>query len=141
VIFVDTSFFFALFFRKEPNHARVREVFETLARRSLPDELLTTNHVLFETLTLTRSAISHEAAVYAAERLYSERIARIHWATPEEEAAAVDFFKRHRDKEYSAVDCLSFVVMEKCGIQKAWTLDSDFSHRFTAVPGPLSRGR
>lgn len=36
------------------------------------------------------------------------------------------------------MDCLSFVVMEKHGIQMAWTLDGDFSHRFTAVPGPLA---
>jgi predicted nucleic acid-binding protein len=38
----------------------------------------------------------------------------------------------------SFVDCVSFVVMEKLGIQIAWSVDSDFSHRFTAVPGPIS---
>ena len=43
---------------------------------------------------------------------------------------------RYRDKHYSPVDCLSFVVMEKLGITEALTLDGDFAHRFTARPGP-----
>jgi predicted nucleic acid-binding protein len=37
------------------------------------------------------------------------------------------------------VDCLSFVVMEKLGIDEALAVDSDFTHRFTARPGPLRR--
>jgi len=40
-------------------------------------------------------------------------LARIHWASPGEERAAVAYFKRHPDQTYSFVDCLSFVVMEK----------------------------
>jgi hypothetical protein len=43
---------------------------------------------------------------------------------------------QHEDKDYSAVDCLSFVVMLKLGIQEAWTFDDHFSHRFVARPGP-----
>jgi predicted nucleic acid-binding protein len=34
------------------------------------------------------------------------------------------------------VDCLSFVVMEKLGIREALAVDSDFTHRFIARPGP-----
>jgi predicted nucleic acid-binding protein len=50
--------------------------------------------------------------------------------------AAFEYLKRHRDKTYSAVDCLSFVVMEKHGITEALAIDDDFTHRFTARPGP-----
>ncbi len=64
----------------------------------------------------------------------SDRCAR--W-TPEEELAAFECFARHPDKVYSFVDCVSFAVMEKLAIQAAWSVDSDFSHRFTAVPGPV----
>jgi hypothetical protein len=70
------------------------------------------------------------------ERLYAERLARIHWTTPEEEREAFAYFKKHRDKDYSIVDCLSFVVMERDGIREALTVDSDFTHRFTARPSP-----
>jgi predicted nucleic acid-binding protein len=54
----------------------------------------------------------------------------------EEHGAAFEYLKRHRDKKYSAVDCLSFVVMEKLGIREALAVDSDFQHRFIARPGP-----
>ena len=47
-----------------------------------------------------------------------------------------DYLVRYHDKDYSAVDCLSFVIMEKYGIQEALTIDSDFTHRFVARPGP-----
>ena len=36
----------------------------------------------------------------------------------------------HEHKEYSAVDCLSFAVMETHGICQARAVDSDFGHRF-----------
>jgi ATP-dependent Clp protease adaptor protein ClpS len=49
--------------------------------------------------------------------------------------AAFECLKRHRDKTCSAVDCLSFVVMEKHGITEALAIDDDFTHRFTARPG------
>jgi len=52
---------------------------------------------------------------------------------------AFAYFKRHQDQTYSFVDCLSFVVMEKLGIDEAPAVDSDFTHRFTARPGPLRR--
>lgn len=43
---------------------------------------------------------------------------------------------RHKDKDYSFVDCLSFVIMERLGIRQAFAVDEDFTHRFIAVPGP-----
>ena len=70
------------------------------------------------------------------DQLYGEKLARIHWATPEERAA-FEYFKRHHDQTYSMVDCLSFIVMEKRGIRVALTVDADFTHRFIARPGPL----
>lgn len=73
------------------------------------------------------------------EQLYGEKLARVHWATREEELEAFSYLRRHDDKEYSFVDCLSFVIMERNGISEAWAIDSDFTHRFTARPGPLPK--
>jgi predicted nucleic acid-binding protein len=52
VIFVDTSFFFALFDRDGANHARARAALDALRGRRLGELLLTTNHVLAGTVTL-----------------------------------------------------------------------------------------
>lgn len=111
-------------------------VFEEFKGRNLPEILVTTDHVVSETITLTRYRISHERAVFVGEWLYSEKTARIHRATFEEQRAAFDCFKRHADKKYSTVDCLSFVVMESHGIREALAVDEDFTHRFVARPGP-----
>ncbi len=59
-----------------------------------------------------------------------------HRTTAEEEAAAFLYLKKYEDKEYSSVDCLSFVVMEKLGIHEALSFDSEFGHRFVMRPGP-----
>ena len=89
-----------------------------------------------ETIQLTRGRIGVAEAQSLAELLYSERMARIHWATPEEEKAAVDYMAKYHDQKYSLVDCLSFVVMERFEIAEALTIDSDFTHRFIVRPGP-----
>jgi len=136
VIFVDTSFFFALASKNDPDHERVKAVFQEFRGRRLPDLLLTTNHVVLETITLARYRIGHAAAVSMGEQLLSEQLASIHWATPDEQRAAFSYLAKYRDKEYSTVDCLSFVVMEKLEIREALALDDDFTHRFIARPGP-----
>ena len=135
MIFLDTGFLFALVSTKDEHHDRVLEIFRTFKGARLSDELLTTNHVIAETITLTRK-LGHEEATRLGERLYGEKLARIHWTTPDEEREAFEYFKRHRDQVYSFTDCLSFVVMERLGIREALAVDSDFTHRFIARPGP-----
>jgi len=139
VIFVDTSFFFAFFSEIDKDHVRAVEAFQELEGRNLPDVLVTTDHVVFETITLTRYRVSHERAVFVGERLYSEKMARIHRTSFDEQRAAFDYFKRHADQKYSVVDCLSFTVMESIGIHEALAVDGDFTHRFVARPGPRTR--
>jgi predicted nucleic acid-binding protein len=137
VIFVDTGFFFALLSERDPDHGRALEVFEAFRGRNLQELLLTTNHVVFETITLAQSRAGHELAVKAGEILYGEQLARIHRASFEEERGAFEYLRQHRDKGYSAVDCLSFVVMESLGIREALAIDAHFTHRFIARPGPV----
>lgn len=139
MIFIDTGFFLALFSQRDKHHERAREVFERYSDRNLPRTFLTTDAVILEAITLARARASHELAVFAGERLYSEKLARIYVTTLEEHKAAFEYLRRYDDKVYSAVDCLSFVVMEKLGIREALAVDDDFTHRFVAIPGPLPR--
>jgi len=107
--------------------------------------LLTTNHVVAETITLVSRrghrdpAVRHDLAVKVGRQLYAGVFGQVHHASAEEELEGFDYFERHRDKAYSIVDCLSFVVMERRGITEAWAVDEDFTHRFTARPGPQAR--
>lgn len=136
MIFVDTGFLVALFNERDRDHSRAVAVFRDFEGKRLPDLLLTTDHVVFETITFFVKKVSHERAVYVGERLYAEKMARIHRTSFEQQTAAFEYLKQYRDKRYSAVDCLSFVVMEKNGIREALAVDDDFTHRFVARPGP-----
>ena len=136
MIFVDTSFFAALLLPKDANHLRAVQAVEDLGQGRLSDVLLTTNNVILETITVARYEGNHKAAVRAAEPLYGGTMARLYRTTAEDEAEAFTYLRRHDDKEYSAVDCLSFVVMLKQAITEAFSFDDDFSHRFVMRPGP-----
>jgi predicted nucleic acid-binding protein len=135
VIFLDTGFLFALISTRDEHHGRVVEAYQAFRTQGLMTNLLTTNHVVSETITLARR-IGHDEASKIGDRLYGGVLARIYWATPEEERAAFTWFKPHQDQTYSFVDFLSFVIMEKLGIREALAIDSDFTHRFIAYPGP-----
>jgi uncharacterized protein len=136
VIFVDTSFFVALMDPRDKNHRHAVEAFQSFQGQRLNQVLLTTNNVVLEAITVTRYEVGHALALTTGVTLYSEELARIHRTTAEEEAAAFEYLKQHEDKEYSAVDCLSFVVMLKLGITEALAFDEDFGHRFVVRPGP-----
>lgn len=77
-----------------------------------------------------------DVAVRVGGQLFDGVFGQVQHATTEEERAALEYLARHRDKQYSFVDSLSFVVMEKLGITEALAADSDFTHRFVARPGP-----
>ena len=78
--------------------------------------------------------LSHDLAVRVGQQLLAGTFGRIHHASADEEHAAFEYLARHRDKKYSFVDCLSFVVMEREGIREALTFDEHFSHRFIVRP-------
>jgi uncharacterized protein len=136
MIFVDTSFFIALLDPRDKNHSRAVEALAAFQGKRLSDLLLTINNVVLETITVARYEVGHALAVRAGQMLYGEKLARLHRTTAEEEAAAFAYLQKYHDKVYSAVDCLSFAVMERSGIREALTFDSDFGHRFVMRPGP-----
>lgn len=135
MIFVDTSFLVALLLPKDANHTRAIRAIEELGQARLSEVLLTTNNVILETITVARYEASHKVALRAGELLYGDSMARVYRTTADDEAQAFAYFRRHDDKKYSAVDCLSFVVMLKHEITEAFSFDEDFSHRFVMRPG------
>jgi uncharacterized protein len=145
LIFLDTGFLFALFVEGDAHHLRVREVFKVYQGEPLGQLLLTTNHVIAETVTLIRKRghpdprARHSLAVQVGEQLLAGTLGRVHRTSEDEELEALAYLARHQDQHYSFVDCVSFVVMEKLGIREAFAVDSDFTHRFTALPGPLPK--
>jgi predicted nucleic acid-binding protein len=104
--------------------------------------VITTNHVVAEAITAIRFKAEptnfpkgHALAVEIGRGLYDGAFGKVYQVTTDDEHAAFEYFARYRDKAYSIVDCLSFVVMDKLGLHEALSVDDDFKHRFIVYPG------
>lgn len=82
MIFLDTGFLFALVSEGDVNHHRVSEVLEEYRGQHLSDFVITTNHVVAETITLIRAKghrhrdLAHDLAVHVGRKLFAEVFAR-----------------------------------------------------------------
>jgi len=129
-VFVDTSGWYALVDVSDPAHERSRAWLE---RNRLP--LVTTDYVFDETLTLIRTSLGHREAVKFGEKLLASRLARLVNVTKADKDRAWELFKRYDDKVLSFTDCTSFAVMERLGLDTAFTLDHDFKAMgYSVVP-------
>ncbi len=120
-LFVDTSAWFAHVNRRDPDHDAMRRALRAFAGR-----LVTSNLVHGEAVTLCRYRLGHPAAVRLGETLLDPDVVDLVRATAEDEAEAWRLFVERDDKEYSFVDCASFVLMRRLAIDRAAALDDDF---------------
>ncbi len=123
MIFVDTSFWVALRNRRDTHHDAARGLW-TLHAES---QLVTTNHVRGETWTYLRRRAGHGSAVGFLDSLAGSRRVRVVQATIELENQALDWLRRHDEREYSFVDATSFACMRSLRIGSALAFDGDFS--------------
>ena len=100
------------------------------------DQLVTSNYVFDETVTLTQARLGHHRAVTVGRALLDPATVELLRVTPPDERAAWALFERRRDKTYSFTDCTSFVLMRREHIMHAIALYAHFSQEgFTVLPG------
>jgi hypothetical protein len=121
VTFVDTGAWYALVVPDDANAAAARLWF-----RSNRDELVTTDHVLSELLTLLRARGKTRRVVTTGRRLLLGQTARIEWTGVRDFRDAFEVFERFHDKEWSFTDCISKVVIERLGVRRAFAFDHHF---------------
>ncbi len=123
MIFVDTSHWIALRIRQDARHGEAAEVF----RSAGSEQLVTTNHVRGETWTFLRRKVGHHAGVGFLDLLdRSPRLQIVH-VDPDLERRALEWLRRHDEREYSFVDATSFAVMRSLKIRRALAFDGDFT--------------
>jgi predicted nucleic acid-binding protein len=123
-LFVDTSAWFALHDTRDQNHRdAIAKSFE-IRRRKI--ELITSEYIIDESITLIRHRISHKAAVIFGESLLFSNIVTILDISYEDRLKAWELFKKYEDKSFSFTDCTSFTLMKNLSIRKAFTFDEHF---------------
>jgi predicted nucleic acid-binding protein len=130
VLFADTSAWFALVNRSDPDHDLVRAVFEEFGGR-----IVTSNFVFDEAVTLCLYRLGHDAALRVGSALKDPSVVDLIRTTPRDEALAWEIFAARPDKRYSFTDCTSFAMMRRLGIRWAAALDDDFKREgFEVLP-------
>ena len=123
MIFVDTSFFVALRNRRDVRHSDAVE----LLRQKERSVFVTSNHIRGETWTYLRRKTSHSSAVAFLDSLESSPRIRMEVVSPELEASALRWLRRHDEREYSFVDATSFALMTSLRLTEAFAFDGDFA--------------
>lgn len=126
MIFVATGAWFAVAVRNDPDH---EAAMRWLRRNREP--LVTTDYILAETATLLRmrdkTACGHRLAVQVASSILRGESAILEKVNEEDLGRALGVLRTYRDHFFSFVDCTSFVIMERLGIHRAFSFDSNFN--------------
>ncbi len=130
-VFADTGAFYAI---KDQGDAHHRKAVDFLF--NFTGQLVTTNFIIDETITLVLHKLGYNEALKLGEDLWAEKYARLVHVTRADQRAAWDLFKTYDDKVFSFTDCTSFAVMERLGLECAFAFDADFEQtgRFTQLP-------
>jgi predicted nucleic acid-binding protein len=94
-------------------------------RRRLPP-LVTTSYVFDEVVTYFNSRGYHAKAVEIGNRLLTSPSVQFVQVDERLFKEGREYFRLHKDKDYSLTDCISFVVMKMFRIETAFTFDQHF---------------
>ncbi len=125
MIFVDTGALLARFVKRDQYHRSAQRAWKRLSRSNW--ECFTTNFVLDEAFTLMGRRTSYDFAAERALGLLTSSNLVILRPGPEDELQAVALFRKFANQRVSYTDCISFVLMKRQGLRRAFTFDRHFA--------------
>jgi uncharacterized protein len=120
-VFVDTSYYMALFGPRDRYHAKAVELGHTLKR-----PIVVTEFVLLELGGAMSRGVDRHTFIDFLPYIQSDPNALVVPASRQLFQRGFDRFASRTDKQWSLTDCTSFVVMEECGLSDALTADHHF---------------
>jgi uncharacterized protein len=120
-IFVDTLFIIALINKRDQYHQKALQ----FAKQYQNHPLITTDAIFLEVGNNLSSNYKNEAVELMEKFLASDDVEVIR-LTPKLFDEALSLYKKHQDKSWGLVDCLSFVVMKQNQVTQALTFDKHF---------------
>jgi len=133
MVFVDTGPFLARYLSNDAYHQRAVTMWKRLRR----EPLVTSNHVLDETLTLLARRAGGRFAADRGDNIYASDTLEIVRSTREDELEAVRLLRKYSDQQVSFTDCISFVLMEGRQISSVFTFDVHFQRAGFRILGPV----
>ncbi len=124
-VFVDTSALLALVNRSDALHPRARAVYEDLlVSRTV---FVSSEWVLAEFLNGAARQLLRTPAIRVVNRFRASQRANVLPASHSGFEAVLEFYSRHKDKEWSFVDCTSMITCRERGLQDVFGHDRHFT--------------
>lgn len=121
-VFVDTSALLALLVSDDRRHADARRAFEQLERGLTA--LCSSSYVLVESYALLQRRLGLEAVRMMREHLAP--LLQIVWVDQDVHDAALDHVLGEQRRQVSLVDAVSFQIMTRRDISRAFAYDQHF---------------
>jgi len=122
-VFVDTSAFLAVLDAGDRNHGHAARVWTQTVESG--DTIVTSNYVVVETTALLQRRLDTQAV----RRFYADilPIAYVEWAEEAVHSVGVSAVLASGRRGPSIVDCVSFELMRRLDIPKAFSFDKHFT--------------
>jgi predicted nucleic acid-binding protein len=124
-IFVDTSAFVAYLNRDDQHHTTAARVMQSLAKEK--SQLVTTNYTILETTALLQRRLGLAALQDFQEVIFP--FLTITWVDAALHDLGVTAVLAANRRRMSLVDCISFVVCRRQGIQQVFAFDQHFAEQ------------
>jgi len=121
VIFLDTSAIYALADKTDPNHMTAYKKFQDALKSG--EVFVLHNYILLESAALLQARLGLTSAVLF---LKDAKSFEVEWVDSDLQEEAEKELERIGKRGISLVDCTSFIVMRRRGIQKVLAFDPDF---------------
>lgn len=133
-LLLDSAALLALYDRGDKFQARAQRAFKSLVEVKVT--FVVTDYLVAEATTLILGRVGHAPAVTCGDWLLSSPRVQVVRIDAELWADAWQLFKKYDDKEFSFVDCTSFIVMRREHLIDAFTFDRHFEQMgFRLWPG------
>jgi len=132
--FADTWFWIGLLHEPDQHHKIATAVYKKIG----DPQIVTSEMVLTEVLNVFRKFGPRWRTICCdyIDLLRTRAEIMVIGQTSDYFRRGVAKYRRHRDKEWSLVDCTSFLIMEEHGIQRALTGDRHFAQAGFALVAP-----
>ncbi|WP_416666589.1 type II toxin-antitoxin system VapC family toxin [Egbenema bharatensis] len=125
-LFIDTSGWASLFIPTESFHIQAAHHFAQAQKQY--QSLITTNYIVTELVALLsiRQCAPRNTLFQYIDSIRTASIVEVIHIDAATDTTAWELCKSRPDKVWSLVDCTSFVIMQRSGIQNALTTDHHF---------------
>jgi len=124
VSFIDTGAFLARYVERDQNHDAATKQWQTL--RNDRRRCFISNFVLDETITLLARRSTYQFAAERVRNLFESTSLTILRPNRNDEFVAPELFEKYADQSVSYTDCVSFALMERENIKRAFSFDRHF---------------